>query len=267
VTPTTPNRPTHSPTRGPGDHSPTPAPTNRPSGAARTTEAGTRNVEGPAAVTHHRPADDPATAPAGDPPKRRRNRAAREREILAAAERIFGERGYQGTSMDDVAAQVGVSKPLIYQYYGSKDGLFLACLARLRGQLLDAVSDAVMAAPNAETALYAGFLAWFRFLDDHPHAWSVLVDEGMLTTGPGAQATDEIRAAFIELIATMVRMNLPADRPADDDEIQIIAQSISGATERLAIWRTRTPTPAPPEKVAQTLQTLLWQGLQTLKST
>ncbi|GAA3121980.1 AcrR family transcriptional regulator [Kribbella aluminosa] len=199
-------------------------------------------------------------------PKRRRDRAAREREILEAAERIFGERGYQGTSMDDVAAQVGVSKPLIYQYYGSKDGLFLACLARLRGQLLDTVADAVMAAANAEDALYAGFLAWFRFLDEHPQAWSVLVDEGMLSAGPAAEATDEVRAAFIELIATMVRMNVPADRPADDDEIQIVAQSISGATERLAIWRTRSANPPTPEKVARTLQDLLWHGLHTLKT-
>jgi AcrR family transcriptional regulator len=200
-------------------------------------------------------------------PKRRRDRAAREREILEAAERIFGERGYQGTSMDDVAAQVGVSKPLIYQYYGSKDGLFLACLARLRGHLLETVSDAVMAAADAEDALYAGFLAWFRFLDEHPQAWSVLVDEGMLSAGPAAEATDEVRAAFIELIATMVRMNLPADRGADDDEIQIVAQSISGATERLAIWRTRSATPPAPEKVARILHDLLWQGLHTLKTT
>ncbi|MFD3400429.1 TetR/AcrR family transcriptional regulator [Kribbella sp. NPDC058693] len=207
------------------------------------------------------------TAATSAAPKRRRDRAAREREILEAAERIFGERGYQGTSMDDVAAQVGVSKPLIYQYYGSKDGLFLACLARLRGQLLDTVSDAVMEAPDAEDALYAGFVAWFQFLDDHPQAWSVLVDEGMLSAGPAAEATDEVRAAFIELIATMVRMNLPAGRPVDEDEVQIVAQSISGATERLAIWRTRSTTPPTPEKVARTLQDLLWQGLHTLKST
>jgi AcrR family transcriptional regulator len=203
-----------------------------------------------------------------DVPKRRRDRAAREREILEAAERIFGERGYQGTSMDDVATEVGVSKPLIYQYYGSKDGLFLACLARLRTQLLETVSDAVMAASDAEDALYAGFVAWFQFLDDHPQAWSVLIDEGMLTTaaGPTTEATDEVRAAFIELISAMVRMNLPPDRLTDDDEIEVAAQSISGATERLAIWRSRTPSPPSPEKTAQTLKDLLWQGLHTLKS-
>ena len=92
-----------------------------------------------------------STTPAADsavPVKRRRDRAAREREILDAAERIFGERGYQGTSMDEIAAAVGVSKPLVYQYYGSKDGLFRACLSRLRAQLLDAVSDAVLGAKD-----------------------------------------------------------------------------------------------------------------------
>jgi AcrR family transcriptional regulator len=198
--------------------------------------------------------------------KRRRDRAAREREILDAAERIFGERGYQGTSMDDIAAAVGVSKPLVYQYYGSKDGLFLACLSRLRAQLLDAVSDAVMSAPDAEEAMYAGFVAWFQFLDDHPRAWSVIVDEGMLSAGPAAQAADEVRADFVELIATMVRLNLPPDRATDEEEIQIVAQTISGATERLAIWRTHHNNTPSPTKVAQTLKDLLWQGLQTLRT-
>jgi AcrR family transcriptional regulator len=173
--------------------------------------------------------------------------------------------------MDDVAADVGVSKPLIYQYYGSKDGLFLACLARLRAQLLETVTDAAMAARDAEDALYAGFVAWFQFLDDHPQAWSVLIDEGMLSTGPAAgpaaAATDEVRGAFIELISAMVRLNLPPGRTTDDDEIEIVAQSISGATERLAIWRSRTATPPSVEKVAATLKDLLWQGLHTLRDT
>jgi AcrR family transcriptional regulator len=211
--------------------------------------------------------EDAAGRTPGDavPVKRRRDRAAREREILDAAERIFGDRGYQGTSMDDIAAQVGVSKPLIYQYYGSKDGLFLACLSRLRAQLLDAVSDAVLAAADAERAMYAGFVAWFEFLDEHPRAWSVIVDEGMLAAGPATQAADEVRADFVALIATMVRLNLPPNRQTDEEEIQIVAQSISGATERLAVWRTRNGNKPSPAKMAETLQTILWEGLRSLQ--
>ncbi len=177
--------------------------------------------------------------------KRRRDRAAREREILDAAERIFGERGYQGTSMDEIAAEVGVSKPLIYQYYGSKDGLFLACLSRLRAHLLDAVSEAVLAAPDAEQAMYAGFVAWFSFLDDHPRAWSVIVDEGMLAAGPAAQAADEVRADFVELIATMVRLNLPADHPSPTRKRSRSSPSPSPAPPNA--WPSGAPsTPLPP---------------------
>ena len=103
------------------------------------------------------------------PPKRRRDRAAREREILEAAERIFGERGYQGTSMDDVAAKVGVSKPLIYQYYGSKDGLFREILRRRVDETAsgftgrDVASDDRLARSQrnlADDTEYIRLLAW-----------------------------------------------------------------------------------------------------------
>jgi AcrR family transcriptional regulator len=196
---------------------------------------------------------------------RRRDRAAREREILEAAEAVFGERGYQGTSMDEVAARAGVSKPLVYQYYGSKDGLFLACLSRLRAQLLDAVSERVLAAPGPEEAMYAGLVGWFRFLDDHPRAWSVLVDEGMLAAGPAAESADQVRADFVGLIAMMVRLNLPDSREIGDDEIQVVAQGISGATERIAIWRSKAASPPSPEQVAGTLMELFWLGLGSLR--
>jgi AcrR family transcriptional regulator len=197
---------------------------------------------------------------------RRRDRAAREREILEAAETVFGERGYQGTSMDDVAARAGVSKPLVYQYYGSKDGLFAACLSRLRTQLLDAVSEQVLAAPGPEQAMYAGLVGWFRFLDDHPRAWSVMVDEGMLAAGPAADSADQVRADFVELIAMMVRLNLPADREFADAEIQVVAQGISGATERIAVWRSKAGSPPSPEQVARTLMELFWVGLGSIRA-
>lgn len=190
-----------------------------------------------------------STTPAADsavPVKRRRDRAAREREILDEAERIFGERGYQGTSMDEIAAAVGVSKPLVYQYYGSKDGLFLACLSRLRAQLLDAVSDAVLGASDPEDAMYSGFVAWFTFLDEHPRAWSVIVDEGMLSAGPAAQAADEVRADFVELIATMVRLNLPhgsGDRRGADPDRRPVHLRRHRTPRHLANPERRHPLP------------------------
>jgi AcrR family transcriptional regulator len=61
-------------------------------------------------------------------PRRRIGRAEREQQILDAALAVFSERGFQNASMDAVAERVGVTKPVLYTHFGSKDGLLLACI-------------------------------------------------------------------------------------------------------------------------------------------
>src|SRR6476620_2293151 len=62
-----------------------------------------------------------------------------EREVLILAEAIdhFAREGYAGASVADIAARAGISKPLVYQYFGSKDGLFLACLHHVAEPMLE----------------------------------------------------------------------------------------------------------------------------------
>src|SRR5690349_23578706 len=62
-------------------------------------------------------------------------RADREAQILEVACRAFGEAGFAGTSVADVAEAAGISKPLIYNYFGSKEGLYAACLQHAAGVL------------------------------------------------------------------------------------------------------------------------------------
>ena len=73
------------------------------------------------------------------PARTRMPRAEREAQMLQVAERVFGARGFQAATMDEIAEQVGVTKPLIYDYFGSKEGLFAATIERARHQLLAAV--------------------------------------------------------------------------------------------------------------------------------
>lgn len=69
-------------------------------------------------------------------------RAAKRDAVLSAAARMFNERGFANTSLDDVAAQLGVSKRTIYHYYPTKDRVLLQCLKKGLGQLLDAADEA-----------------------------------------------------------------------------------------------------------------------------
>ena len=86
--------------------------------------------------------------------------------MVAAAERLFSEHGYHGVSMDQIAAASGISKPMLYEYFGSKEGLFLACMERARGQLFEAIGTAVRGTDDAEAALRAGIEAFLKVADE-----------------------------------------------------------------------------------------------------
>lgn len=79
----------------------------------------------------------------GEVRAKRMPRAVRERQMLDAAVRVFGERGYRAASMDDIAELAGVSKPLVYLYLNSKEELFSACIQRESAALIAAVRAGV----------------------------------------------------------------------------------------------------------------------------
>lgn len=74
-------------------------------------------------------------------PRRQMNKMIKEQRILQAALKIFSESGYSGASMDAVAAEAGLTKPTLYQYFASKDALFAAMMLQKRDNMLTAFSD------------------------------------------------------------------------------------------------------------------------------
>ena len=70
-------------------------------------------------------------------------RAVREQQMLDAAVQIFSVNGYHETSMDAIAAQAQISKPMLYLYYGSKEELFGACLDRELSRFVDEVRNKI----------------------------------------------------------------------------------------------------------------------------
>ena len=93
--------------------------------------------------------------------------------MLKAATRIFARRGYQDASMDDIAASCGVTKPMLYAYFDSKEGLLLACLDEGDKRLRAAISEAVEDAAGAEQRLWRGIRALFRFFEEDRDMWAL----------------------------------------------------------------------------------------------
>ncbi|MFE0464949.1 TetR/AcrR family transcriptional regulator [Kitasatospora sp. NPDC058965] len=130
-------------------------------------------------------------------------RAERERQVLAAATEEFGRHGYEATTVAAVAARVGVTKPLLHQYFGSKQDLYLACLEPVGELLLGAVRAAMTEPAGAAPAAPLRVLhALFTALDGQREAWFVLYDPSL---PPGSEATrraDHYRDAIDRLAAT-----------------------------------------------------------------
>src|SRR3954452_22760275 len=192
-------------------------------------------------------------------PRGRTPRAVREAQMVAAAERLFSERGYHGVSMDEIAAASGISKPMLYDYFGSKEGLFLACMERARGRLFEAIGGAVRGADDAESALRAGIYAFLTVANDQRATWPVLFGEG----GRFNEAAGSIRAEQAGLIAQLLR-ELPGwEREPDAEELDAIAHIFVGAAEAVAFWAVDHDD-VTLERVADYLMAVLWPVVREL---
>ena len=103
-------------------------------------------------------------------------RADREEQILAVAGEVFGSEGFAATSVAEIAQRAGISKPLVYQYFGSKEGLFTACLHRAGAILAEEIERIARGdSVGIERALLT-LDGIFRTLGDRPWTWRLFFD-------------------------------------------------------------------------------------------
>lgn len=129
-------------------------------------------------------------------------RAEREEQILAVAIDEFATGGYAGASMAVIARRAGISKPLIYQYFGSKDGLYLACLHHVAGALLARLELARLEQDDSVASRVHTLQAIFEALEPQRSAWRLLYDTTMPTTGRIAEAALAYQNRTAELAAS-----------------------------------------------------------------
>src|SRR4029079_5186784 len=103
-------------------------------------------------------------------------RVVRERQLVELGEQLFAERGFAKASMDELARRAGVTKPVIYELFGSKEGLFRACLEGLALRMAEEIAEAARAEPDPEARLRAGGLAFLRFASENRVAYELLYE-------------------------------------------------------------------------------------------
>lgn len=177
-----------------------------------------------------------------DNPRRTRlPRAERERQILDAAHALFARRGFASVTMDDVASEVGVTKPLLYAYVGNKEQLYLAGVDRSSTRLQALTLAAIQGASSPDEAFRAAVGAFFSFVDSDRDAWRVLFADTTPADGKVAVRVREHRERMGRLIAAALVELIDEDhREAARLEVEALSEALLGAVESLARWWLRT---------------------------
>ncbi|WP_458687538.1 TetR/AcrR family transcriptional regulator [Nocardia tengchongensis] len=163
-------------------------------------------------------------------------RAEREAQILDVAAAEIARVGYAGLSLAVVAAEAGVSKPLVYSYFGTKDGLYLACLRRAASVLGDAIDESMDGAPSSLHAAERTLAAIFAVLEPRPHDWKVVFDLSHPGEGSVHEAAWAARGRIAEQASRGVEMFL-ADRGLSDPRDQSALTAVwTGVVAALVDW-------------------------------
>jgi AcrR family transcriptional regulator len=168
-------------------------------------------------------------------------RLDRETQILDVATEHFGTHGFASTSVAAIADLAGISKPLIYNYFGSKEGLYEACLDRGGSLLADEVEriargDAVGIERGLQT-----LGGMFALLEPQRYLWRLFFDSTAPATGPIAQSialyTDRIGKLAEEGVTELMGL------AGNDDELDICAMTSVwlGIVDSLMNWWVEHP--------------------------
>ena len=159
--------------------------------------------------------------------------------MLRAAGDAFARSGFHDASMDDIAQAAGISKPMLYNYFGSKQGLYAAYLERSGRALLKSMREADSRDAPAAHRLHAGILAFLTYAEEHRAGWTILHRETLAEGNLVARELRGLRERVTEMLG-----NLFGD--------EAFAHAFAGAGESLASWWLAHPE-QPKERIAEIL--------------
>jgi len=184
-------------------------------------------------------------------------RAVREQQMLDAAVQMFSANGYHETSMDAIAAQADISKPMLYLYYGSKEELFAACLGRELSRFVETIRADIDLKQSPHELLRRTILSVLHYIDANRASWIVLYTQAT-SSQAFAHTIRDGREKIIDLVARLLENG--TRNPLPDNDFHMMAVALVGAGEAVA---TRVSVgDADVDEAAELLINLFWRGLK-----
>ncbi len=196
----------------------------------------------------------------------RMTRTERREQLIDVARALFAERGLEGTSVEEIAAHAGVSKPVVYEHFGGKEGLYAVVVDREVRTLHDAIRNALTTPrANPRAIIELGTLALLDYIDDHPNGFRILSRDSSATSADGSFATilSDIASRVEDLLG-----NEFTKRGFDPETAPLYAQMLVGLVALAGQWwmDTRDEHGLDKPVVAAHLVNLAWYGMRNLRA-
>jgi AcrR family transcriptional regulator len=190
---------------------------------------------------------------------RRLPASERRAQLIEVGRSVFAKHGYEGTSVEEIAKRAKVSKPIIYEHFGGKEGLYAVIVDREMDYVERRISEAISSGSPRERVERAS-LAFLSYVRDHPDGFAVLSQDSPLSSSRGT-----ISSLLNDLAERVGDLFVSALQEAgyDAKAAPIYANALIGMVTFVGTWWTDERKP-PIEEVAKHISALAWMGLRHL---
>jgi AcrR family transcriptional regulator len=185
----------------------------------------------------------------------------RREQLLDVGRTLFAERGFDGTSVEEVAARAGVSKPVVYEHFGGKEGLYAVVVDREVQRLLDTFNHA-LTGDQPKLLLEQATLALLTYIEDDSNGFRILVREspvGLERSGGFATIISDIASQVEHILSRQFKA-----RGFETKLAPLYSQALVGMVALSGQWWLDQRRPKRDE-VAAHLVNLAWNGLSRLE--
>ncbi len=193
------------------------------------------------------------------PRRKKLTAAARRAQLIEVGRSAFARKGYEATSVEEIAKRAKVSKPIVYEHFGGKEGLYAVIVDREVERVVALISEAISSGSPRER-LEKAALAFLTYVKDHPDGFAVLTHDAPVTATRGnlSSLLNDVAERVGEVFAVAFKQ-----AGYDAKTAPIYAHALVGMVTFVGQWWTEARKP-PVDKVASHLAGLAWMGLRHL---
>ena len=183
----------------------------------------------------------------------------RRAQLVEVGRSVFAKRGYEATSVEEIADRAKVSKPIVYEHFGGKEGLYAVIIDREMEHIVSRISEAISSGLPRER-LEGAAMAFLTYVKEQPDGFAVLTRDAPVSTASGGMS------GLLNDLADRVSKVFAAEFKSagyDARTAPIYAHALVGMVTFVGQWWTETRKPAV-EQVASHIAGLAWMGLRHL---